>query len=161
MSSWTRPHSKKKTRTDNTDDTLSFELWCDIHKERSPQFRFWHMMLSLELVIFLLIRSFRDANFSLYCQALSESGLSQSTLSRTMPAVWDRIIRMSSRYNKFPCNAVDQARIKTQFAAEVGFPNVIGAINCTHIAIKAPSHDKYAYVSIFIRSMYRSSVIRA
>lgn len=30
------------------------------------------MMQSLELVIFLLIRSFRDTNFFLYCQALSE-----------------------------------------------------------------------------------------
>lgn len=45
------------------------------------------------------------------------AGMSQSTLSRTMPAVWDGVIRMSSRYIKFPYNAVDQADIKTQFAA--------------------------------------------
>ncbi|KAK0146348.1 putative nuclease HARBI1 [Merluccius polli] len=69
------------------------------------------------------------------------SGVCQSTLSRAMPAVWDGIIRMSSRYIKFPYNAVEQADIKGQFAARAGFPNVIGAIDCTHIAIKAPSQN--------------------
>ena len=29
-------------------------------------------MLSMELVVLLLIRSFREANFSLYCQSLAE-----------------------------------------------------------------------------------------
>ncbi|XP_059915803.1 putative nuclease HARBI1 [Gadus macrocephalus] len=75
------------------------------------------------------------------------SGVCQSTLSRAMPAVWDGIIRMSSRYIKFPYNAVEQAHIKAQFAATAGFPNVIGAVDCTHIAIKAPSQDEFVYVN--------------
>ncbi|KAK0135468.1 putative nuclease HARBI1 [Merluccius polli] len=75
------------------------------------------------------------------------SGVCQSTLSRAMPAVWDGIIRMSSRYIKFPYNAVEQANIKAQFAARAGFPNVIRAIDCTHIAIKAPSKDEFVYVN--------------
>ncbi|XP_078023594.1 uncharacterized protein LOC144462785 [Epinephelus lanceolatus] len=62
------------------------------------------------------------------------SGLCQSTLSRAMPAVWDGIIRMSARYIKFPYNAAEQANIKAQFAATAGFPDVIGAIDCTHMA---------------------------
>uniref|UniRef100_A0A3B3R9K2 DDE Tnp4 domain-containing protein n=1 Tax=Paramormyrops kingsleyae TaxID=1676925 RepID=A0A3B3R9K2_9TELE len=51
------------------------------------------------------------------------SGISQSSLNHAMPAVWDGIIPMS------------------------GFPNVIGAIDCTHIAIKAPSENEFAYVN--------------
>lgn len=45
---------------------------------------------------------------------------------------------------------------KMQLAARVGFPNVIVAIDCTHIAIKAPSNDEYVYatVSIFIPSIH-------
>ncbi|KAL6486323.1 hypothetical protein MHYP_G00057150 [Metynnis hypsauchen] len=74
-------------------------------------------------------------------------GISQSSLSRAMPAVLDGIICMSARYIKFPYDAVDQANIKAQFAAIAGFPNVIGAIDCTHIALKAPSEEEFAYVN--------------
>ena len=49
-----------------------FETWCECHKQHSPMFHFWYMVLSLELVILLLIRSFREANFILYCQSLAE-----------------------------------------------------------------------------------------
>ena len=74
-------------------------------------------------------------------------GLCQSTLSRAMPTVWDGIICISARYIKFPYNAVEQANIKAQFEARAGFPTVIGAIDCTHIAIKATSHDEFVYVN--------------
>ena len=46
---------------------LSFEDGCDGRKLDSPQFHFWHLVLSMELVILLLIRAFREANFELYC----------------------------------------------------------------------------------------------
>ena len=42
-------------------------------------------------------------------------------------------------------NAVEQANIEAQFVARAGFPNVIGAIDCTHSAMKAPSHDEFVY----------------
>ena len=50
----------------------SFEAWCEHRKLRSPQFNFWYMVLSMELVILLLIRLFREDNFFLYCQSLAE-----------------------------------------------------------------------------------------
>ena len=66
------------------------------------------------------------------------SGISQPSLSAIMPAVLDGIINMSSLYIRFPYTVGEQANIKRQFAAMSGFPNVIGAIDCTHIAIRAP-----------------------
>ena len=54
-----------------------------------------------------------------------------------------------------------QANIEAQFEARAGFPNVIEAIDCTHTAIKAPSHDEFVSTeNIFIPSMYRSYVMR-
>ncbi len=87
------------------------------------------------------------ATGALQRELADRSGLCQSTLSRAMPAVWDGIIRMSARYIEFPYNAAEQVNIKAQFAARAGFPNVIRAIDCTHIAIKAPSHDEFVYVN--------------
>ena len=64
-----------------------------------------------------------------------------------MPAVLEGIIKMGSRYIKFPYTVQEQAEIKMQFAAMSDFPNVIGAIDCTHIAIRAPYVNEYAYVN--------------
>ena len=52
----------------------SRQLWRLMWERKlsSPQFQFWNMVLSMELVIFLLIRSFREADFALYYQALLE-----------------------------------------------------------------------------------------
>ena len=55
-----------------SDEFPSFEDWCDSRRNQNPQFEFWFLVLSMELVILTLIRSIREANFSLYCQSLSE-----------------------------------------------------------------------------------------
>ena len=50
--------------------TLTFEEWHDQWMHESPQFQFWHLVLDMELIIFILIRLFREGNFTLYCEAL-------------------------------------------------------------------------------------------
>lgn len=67
--------------------------------------------------------------------------MSQSSLSRIMPHVWDAIVGTAPRYISFPYAQAEKAKIKMKFAAVAGFPNVIGAIDCTHAAIKAPSEN--------------------
>ena len=52
------------------DEVHRFEAWCDSRKQQSPQFQFWYLVLSMELEILFLIRSFREANFDLYRQSL-------------------------------------------------------------------------------------------
>ncbi len=64
-----------------------------------------------------------------------------------MPGVLDGIIRLGSRYIRFPYTVEEQAEIKRQFAAMSGFSNVIGTIDGTHIAIKAQSENEFVYVN--------------
>ena len=59
-------------QADNFVNVLSFEGWCARRKNQSPQFPFWHVVHSVELTVFVPNRSFREANFALYCQALTE-----------------------------------------------------------------------------------------
>ena len=54
----------------NADAILSFDAWCQKRLGESPLFHFWHLVLSMELTILSLVRAFREANFTLYCQAL-------------------------------------------------------------------------------------------
>ncbi|KAJ8386023.1 hypothetical protein AAFF_G00178440 [Aldrovandia affinis] len=61
-----------KETDEQPEEVPSFELGVRHRKLQSPQFHFWYMVLSMELVILLLIRSFREANFFLYCQSLAE-----------------------------------------------------------------------------------------
>ncbi len=64
-----------------------------------------------------------------------------------MPAVWDGLIRMNDRYIQFLYTVEEQADTKRRFAAMSGFPSVIGAIDCTHIMIRAPSVNEIVYVN--------------
>ena len=56
----------------NEKEKLNLQDWRENRRQERPQFQFWHLVLSMELVMLLLIRSFREANFSLYCQSLAE-----------------------------------------------------------------------------------------
>ena len=56
-----------------------------------------------------------------------------------MPAVLDGLIGLTPQYIQFAYTVGEQAEKRRQFAAKTGFPNVIGVIDCTHIAIKAPN----------------------
>uniref|UniRef100_A0AAR2LUK6 Putative nuclease HARBI1 n=1 Tax=Pygocentrus nattereri TaxID=42514 RepID=A0AAR2LUK6_PYGNA len=75
------------------------------------------------------------------------SGISQPSLSSMMSGVLSGIIKLTGRYIRFPYTLSEQADIKVQFAAVAGFPNVIGAIDCTHVAIRAPSQNEAAFIN--------------
>ena len=56
-----------------------FQEWCDKMKERSPQFQFWHIALSMEMDYLLFLRSIRSRNFDLYVHSLDKRGFWLST----------------------------------------------------------------------------------
>uniref|UniRef100_A0A3B4XQX1 Putative nuclease HARBI1 n=1 Tax=Seriola lalandi dorsalis TaxID=1841481 RepID=A0A3B4XQX1_SERLL len=73
--------------------------------------------------------------------------ISQPTISRTMPAVLAAIKSLSRRCIQFPYNDAQQSVIKRQFYESAGFPNLVGAIDCTHLRLKASSMNDYAFIN--------------
>uniref|UniRef100_A0A8C5A0Z8 Putative nuclease HARBI1 n=1 Tax=Gadus morhua TaxID=8049 RepID=A0A8C5A0Z8_GADMO len=85
------------------------------------------------------------------------SGIPQPSISRTMPAVLAAIMSLSERYINFPSNNDQQTGIKRDFYAIARFPNVIGAVDCTHVGMKPPSINDYAYIN---RKSYHSVYVQ-
>ncbi len=51
---------------------ISFEEWCKRRGDASPQFKFWSIILQLELEVLIYVRSIREANFLLYVDSLTK-----------------------------------------------------------------------------------------
>ena len=74
-------------------------------------------------------------------------GLSQSSVSLAIEQVTSALVRLAPEYIRFPTDQHSLSTNKTRFHAVCGFPNIIGAIDCTHVAIKSPSTNEDAYVN--------------
>ena len=51
-------------------DHLSFMEWCQKRTKEHPQFQYWSLTLALEKSILAFVRSFREADFEMYLDAL-------------------------------------------------------------------------------------------
>ncbi|KAG0700043.1 hypothetical protein GWK47_025699 [Chionoecetes opilio] len=68
-----RPYDQYSTT--NTEDDAhpgSFEDWCSQREQSYPQFQYWSTVLAPELSTLIYVRSLREANFSMYVDALTE-----------------------------------------------------------------------------------------
>lgn len=74
------------------------------------------------------------------------SGINQSSLSRDFPNVLCAIIHLCPRFIRVPYSAQEQWDVKDNFLRKTGFPTVIGVIDCTHVAIRAP-HNVWTHVN--------------
>lgn len=62
-----------------------------------------------------------------------------------MQAVLRAIVHLSPQYIKFPYTTKELQNVKEDFVHTTGFPNVIGTIDCTHVAIWA-AHQMIIYM---------------
>ena len=70
--SWWTKSTKTTCSADSDQTVLSFEDWCQKRQFERPQFEFWNLVPDMELTVFVLIRSFKEGDFILYREALSE-----------------------------------------------------------------------------------------
>ena len=54
------------------DQQMDFKSWSSSKSSEIPQFKYWDLVLELELLSMQLVRSFREANFEHYVQCLGQ-----------------------------------------------------------------------------------------
>ena len=54
----------------DTSEPLPFDDWCVKQVEASPQLHYWYMVMHLECLMLVFVRSIREGNFPLYITAL-------------------------------------------------------------------------------------------
>lgn len=101
--------------------------------------------LSVESQVVSALQFFASGSFQ--WMVGRSSYLSQPSTSRAVARVTETLCRLAPDYIRFPTGLQDIIRTKQSFNGIAGFPNVIGAIDCTHIAIKAPRDGEDAYVN--------------
>ena len=77
-----------KKHLDSVEDAYSFPDWCKDQSKKIPQFQFWNITLKFELLILILVRSFRQSDLTLYLSALMAITPWMFALDRTNYARW-------------------------------------------------------------------------
>lgn len=49
---------------------MDIDRWCEMLQNESPMFRFWALVLHLELIVLIFVRSLRESDFQLYVKSL-------------------------------------------------------------------------------------------
>ena len=71
-------------------------------------------------------------------------GLCQASVSRV---ITDALCKLANRTITFPLSQQAIINNKQAFSAIAGFPNVISAIDCTHVPIKSPTENEETFVN--------------
>jgi len=74
-------------------------------------------------------------------------GLAQSSVSHCISKVTEALVKLAPEYIVYPTDAATLRATKHAFHQVARFPNVVGAIDCTHVVIKAPTVNEEAYVN--------------
>ncbi|XP_076143775.1 putative nuclease HARBI1 [Alosa pseudoharengus] len=74
-------------------------------------------------------------------------GISQASMSRCVTNVTKALIEKSAEFICFTRDDSTKQQSKEEFYRVAGIPNVIGVVDCGHIAIKAPNAEDSSYVN--------------
>ncbi|XP_069479320.1 putative nuclease HARBI1 [Ambystoma mexicanum] len=74
-------------------------------------------------------------------------GISQASMSRCVTNVTEALVDRASQFIHFPVEEASLQELKDEFYAMAGMPGVLGAMDCTQVAIKAPNAEDLLYVN--------------
>lgn len=83
--------------------------------------------------------------------------VSQPTVSKIISEISLAIGQIAIQWVRFPQTFEEKNSIKRRFMQATNFPGVIGAIDCTHVAIIAPRNEEHNYLN---RKGYHSKNIQ-
>lgn len=165
-------HLERRVMRDNSDPfSLVEEQFIDLFRLNKDQTRFLiqnitpHMHNSSRYhAVHPITRIFVALSFyatGTYQRVIGQSfqlSVSQQSTSRCIHEVSNLIIEhLSDQFIKFPQTLDAKNIIKEAFMRHTRFPGVIGAIDCTHIAIIKPVHEEHNYVN---RKRYHSKNVQ-
>ena len=108
-------HSAYKKYSESEKDAPPFPEWCNHQATKFPQFQFWNMTLKFELLILILVRSFRESDFRLYTAVLKEiTPRDMAELPNKQPHVYNESVSggkltVKKKANAFSSIPLDQA----------------------------------------------------
>ncbi|MBN3274982.1 HARB1 nuclease, partial [Polyodon spathula] len=94
-------------------------------------------------IILELLSDLKDDSFQGTVAAIA--GISQSAFSHALPVVLNACLWQTSKYPFFPKSNVYLQGLKTHFYDISGFPNLLGAIDCTCVPLTPPAHSEHLY----------------
>lgn len=104
--------------------------------------------LSAESKIFTALLFYATGSYQRLIGQSYNISISQSSVSNCVKEVSQLIYaHLRNEYIKFPTTAVEKQVVKQQFMENTHFPGAIGAIDCTHIRILAPTVEEHNYVN--------------
>lgn len=100
-----------------------------------------------------------SGNFQFVSGQIMYHDLLQSAVSKILAEFLNALITKTKKFIQFPKTIIEMHSAKQEFYRKYGFPNVIGAIDGTHIAIQKPCvWDAYSF---FNRKSYYSMNVQA
>ncbi|XP_053567635.1 putative nuclease HARBI1 [Bombina bombina] len=96
------------------------------------------MLKLLAVLHFLATGSFQSATSVVV-------GMSQPSFSRHLTTVIDALLSVFKRYVFLPNTAEEWHSVKLNFFRLAGIPNVLGAIDCTHVRVRPPHLKEEMY----------------
>jgi hypothetical protein len=99
----------------------------------------------VSLQIMMVLRFYATGSFQLVNADVHN--ISRSSVSRVIWDVTSCLVSVCQQYIAMPTDPANLQNIMQGFHNIANFPNVVGAIDGTHIRIKTPSIDEHFYVN--------------